>query len=75
MAMPAVLEGCPTQGFDSANSPGGGTRTAKEHSAYGAYFARGALESKLSRPRVNCTIGERPDVFPWTESTKDSVPK
>jgi hypothetical protein len=29
----------------------------------------------LTRGGVNCSrIGERQDVFPWTESTKDSVP-
>jgi hypothetical protein len=31
--------------------------------------------ARLTRGDVNCRIGERPDVFPWTESTKDSVPE
>jgi hypothetical protein len=30
--------------------------------------------ARLTRGNVNCTVRESPDVFPWTESTKDSVP-
>lgn len=30
--------------------------------------------ARLTRGDVNCTVRESPDVFPWTESTKDSVP-
>jgi hypothetical protein len=30
--------------------------------------------ARLTREDVNCTVRESPDVFPWAESTKDSVP-
>jgi hypothetical protein len=31
--------------------------------------------ARLTRGDVNCTVRESPDVFQWTESTKDSVPE
>ena len=31
--------------------------------------------ARLTRGELSCIIAERPDVFPWTESTKGSVPE